>query len=121
MEIEMNQKLAPSSRKRAFGVLLVMIALAFAFVAAPAAAQYREFSGKVDKINKKKVIVDNRMGDKVSFNRLDETEVSGEGKAEWGDLKKGDWVLVSWKFVDKPRKAYKIEVQPPKAEEGEDQ
>ena len=83
------------------------------------ADNYREFTGQIDKIKKTKFIVDNRKGDKVSFNKIDTTEVSGE-KSEWKKLKKKDWVTVSWKFEDKPRKAYKIIVLPPRAEVGED-
>jgi hypothetical protein len=101
-------------------VLLALALLVAPLLASPALAQYREFTGKIDKINSKKVIVDNRMGDKVSFDKLDETTVEGEGKKTWDDLKKGDWVTVSWKFIDKPRKAYKVTVIPPKEDEGED-
>ena len=98
-------------------------------LAGVASAQYREFTGKVDKINKKKLIVDNRMGDKVTFERLKGTEVEDtrseagkkKGKREaWKDLKKEDWVTVQWKMMDKPRKAYKVVVLPPKKEAGED-
>jgi hypothetical protein len=94
-----------------------------------ASAQYREFTGKVDKISKKKIYVDNRMGDKVTFDRLKGTEIedtrAGGGKKkgkrdEWKDLKKDDWVTVQWKMMDKPRKAYKVIVLPPKKEAGED-
>jgi hypothetical protein len=104
----------------------VVIAAAVAIVAALAvpslvSAQMREFGGRIDKISKKKMIVDNRMGDKVSFIPADEMVVEGEGKKEWKDLKKGNWVKVSWKFMDKPRKAYKVVVTPPKEEEGEDE
>jgi len=81
-----------------------------------ASAQYREFTGRIDMIKKKKFIVDNRKGDKVSFVFIDSTEVSGE-KKDVKDLKKKDWVTVSWKFVDNPRKAYKIEVLPPKEDD----
>jgi hypothetical protein len=84
-----------------------------------ASAQYREFSGKVDKISKKKLFVDNRMGDKVSFVRLDETKVEGT-RETWEDIKKNDWVTVSWKMMDKPRKAYIIVVKPPKEDKAED-
>ena len=107
--------------------LRTLVLVALVFVAVPlvapsvALAQYREFSGKVDKINKKKVIIDNRMGDKVAFVRVDNTEVSGEGKESWEDLKKGDWATVSWKMMDKPRKAYKVQVTPPRDEAGEDE
>jgi hypothetical protein len=99
----------------------------FAFVAlvAPAllpgraAAQTREFTGKVDKISKKEMIVDNRMGDKVKFLKLDDTVVEGE-KKDWKNVKKSDWVTVHWKMADKPRKAYKVVVLPPREEAGED-
>ncbi len=104
--------------------LSLILAVAFLLPALGAgsafAQSYREFSGKIDKINKKKMIVDNRMGDKVTFERLKGTEVSGQEKAKWKDLKKNDWVTVSWKMMDKPRKAYKVEVLPPKEEAGED-
>jgi hypothetical protein len=82
-------------------------------------AQMREFTGSVDSVSEKKIIVDNRKGDKVSFNKLDETTVEGE-KTKWEDLKKKDWVTVSWKFVDNPRKAYKIQVLKPQEEAGEE-
>lgn len=99
-------------------VALVLVAVPMV-LSGPAFAQYREFSGKIDKISKSKIFVDNRMGDKVSFVRVDETVVEGE-KTEWDKLKKGDWVSVSWKFVDKPRKAYKVTVTPAPEEAGED-
>jgi hypothetical protein len=81
-----------------------------------ASAQYREFTGKVDMVKKQKFIVDNRQGDKVSFVFIEETEVTGK-KTSAKKIKKGDWVTVSWKFVDKPRKAYKIVVLPPREED----
>ncbi|MFP6565599.1 MAG: hypothetical protein VCB78_10450 [Myxococcota bacterium] len=103
--------------------ILVLLALigfvggGLALAPEPADAQMREFTGRIDKLKKKKFIVDNRMGDKVSFNKIDDTEVTGE-KDSWKKLKKGDWVTVSWKFIDKPRKAYKIVVLPDKEEAG---
>jgi hypothetical protein len=98
------------------GGLLALLALA---VPAVASAQYREFSGKVDKISDDKIIVDNRMGDKVTFMKVKETVVEGQ-KTEWGKVSKDDWVSVSWKMMDKPRKAYKVVVGPPKDEAGEE-
>ncbi len=100
-------------------ITLLALALSLAF-ASSASAQMREFTGMVDKISDKKVIIDNRQGDKVSFNRVDETVVEGE-KTEWDDIKKADWVTVHWKFVDKPRKAYKMVVLPPRDEAGEEE
>jgi len=101
--------------------LIALVALIVP-VAMPGAAvaQMREFVGKVDKIDAKKVIVDNRKGDKVSFDKVAETTVEGI-KTDWGTIKKDDWVSVSWKMMDKPRKAYKVNVMPPKAEAGEDE
>jgi len=106
---------------RRFSVWMVALAALLAPLVVPggASAQMREFTGKVDRINKEEVIVDNRMGDKVKFERIDSTEVSGE-KADWKKVKKNDWVTVSWKMIDKPRKAYKMVVLPPKAEAGEE-
>ena len=101
--------------------LIAAFALALPLVWSSAAqAQYREFTGKVDKITKKKIFVDNRMGDKVSFVKVDETVVEGE-KTEWKKIKKSDWVTVSWKMMDKPRKVYKLVVIPKREDAGEDQ
>jgi hypothetical protein len=86
-----------------------------------AAAQMREFVGKVDKIDDKKLIVDNRKGDKISFSKTDTTTVEGEGKTKWEELKKNDWVTVDWMMKDNPRKAYKVTVMPAPAEAGEDE
>ena len=103
-------------------VLLALMAVAAPLVIADdAAAQYREFIGRVDKISKKKVLVDNRQGDKVPFESKPDTSVSGEGKKEWKQIKKGDWVSVSWKMMDKPRIAYKVMVLPPRKEAGDDE
>lgn len=106
---------------RHFAIALVLATAAALLAPTLASAQMREFSGRIDRISKSKMIVDNRMGDKVSFVPADDVEVTGEGKSKWKDLKKEDWVTVSWKFIDKPRKAYKVVVQPPKKEVGEDE
>lgn len=102
------------------GLLFLVAAagVATTFVADDAAAQvYRQFTGRIDKIDDDKLIVDNRQGDKVAFNRVPDTSVEGQDKASWDDLSKGDWVTVDWLFMDKPRKAYKIQVIPPREEE----
>ena len=103
-----------NTRLRRLTLALIVLLAAALVVPTLATAQMREFSGRIDRVSKKKMIVDNRMGDKVSFVPADDVEVTGEEKTEWKHLKKGDWVTVSWKFVDKPRKAYKVAVQPPK-------
>lgn len=105
--------------RKAFGTALLVFGLVLVG-AMTASAQNREFTGKVDQISEKKIIIDNRQGDKVSFNKLDTTVVEGE-KATWDEIKKGDWATIEWKFVDKPRKAYKVTVIPPKEEAGEEE
>jgi len=102
---------------RTLAIALAVAVLAAAALPSLASAQMREFTGRLDRIGNTKMIVDNRQGDKVSFMKVDSTEVSGEGKESWDDLRKGDWVTVSWKFIDKPRKAYKIVVLPPREDE----
>src|SRR5215475_10567748 len=72
-------------------------------VMAPGAAlaQYRDFTGRIDKINDKKMIVDNRQGDKVTFDKLPDTKVDDTHEAKkkaWSDLKSDDWVTVKWKM-----------------------
>ncbi len=106
-------------RRFLFGIALA--GLVAAALPLAAAAQYREFSGRIDLISKKKMIVDNRMGDKVSFVPGSPSEVTGQGKSEWKKLKRNDRVTVSWKMMDKPRIAYKVKVLPPKKEAGEDE
>ena len=93
------------------GILLAGAVLAASLLLPSlASAQMREFTGRIDKVNKKQMIVDNRMGDKVKFvYAKGETSVEGT-KSDWKKLKKKDWVTVSWKFIDKPRKAYKVVV-----------
>ncbi len=109
-------------RKLMTRLALVALVALIVPVAMPgaAAAQMREFVGKVDKIDAKNVIVDNRKGDKVSFSKVAETTVEGT-KTTWETIKKDDWVSVSWKMVDKPRKAYKVTVMPPQKEAGEEE
>jgi hypothetical protein len=100
--------------RRGTYLLTVLIAGICLIASSTASAQMREFTGRIDRVSKKKMIVDNRMGDKVSFVPTDTTKVSGQGKAKWKDLKQKDWVTVSWKMIDKPRKAYIVKVLPPK-------
>jgi hypothetical protein len=104
---------------RRFVVLAALVLASVLLMPSLVSAQMRYFSGRIDKISKKKMIVDNRMGDKVSFVPADTIKLSGidPEKKEWGDLKAKDWVKVAWKFTDKPRKAYEIEVLPTPEEE----
>lgn len=101
------------------GLALVFCLLVVAPTVASAQAVLREFKGKIDQINKKQMIVDNRMGDKLKFLFIDGTTVEGEKDAV-ARLKKGDWVIVSWKMMDNPRIAYKVVVIPEEAEAGEE-
>ena len=104
-------------RKLATGIALV--ALVALLLPGIASAQFREFKGKVDRISKRELIVDNRMGDKLKFKPAKDVTVEGE-KTAWKKVKKGDWVIVSWKMMDNPRIAYKIVVIPEVSEAGEE-
>ncbi len=100
-------------------VLIAFLATAVPLVmSSDVSAQYRAFAGRVQKISKNEIQVDNRKGDKISFVRTDATVVVGEKKS-WQAIEKNDWVSVSWKMMDKPRVAYKVVVMPPKEEAGE--
>jgi hypothetical protein len=111
-------------------LLLLGLAVGLLPLAMPGAAfaQSREFSGKITEIGKKNVVVDSRMGEKVRFLKTDATVVSDQrppgmkqpAKLRWGDLRVGDSVAIEWRLSDKPRKAYRVIVLPPRkgGEEG---
>jgi hypothetical protein len=95
-----------------------------AVASAEGGVQFREFFGRIDSISAKKLIVDNRMGDKLSFVPAADVKVVDSReqptKSKWNDLKKSDWVTVSWQMMDHPRKAYQVKVMPEKKEAGDD-
>jgi hypothetical protein len=104
---------------RTFAPIAVAVAVAtFAFAPAATAeiecdGMQRSFTGELQKANDKMIVVDNKKGDKIKFEKHESTTVSGV-KAEWDDLKKGDYVSVCSKMLEKPRYAYKVEsMEPP--------
>ena len=80
---------------RKAGQIALMALVASIVWSASASAQTREFIGKVDRVSEKKVIVDNRKGDKVSFSQAGRDHASRASKTKWEDLKKNDWVTVA--------------------------
>ena len=104
---------------RKFTTGIALVALVALLLPGIAAAQFREFRGKVDRINKRQLIIDNRQGDKLKFKPAEDVVVEGE-KDSYKRVKKNDWVIVSWKMADNPRVAHKIVVLPTQAEDGED-
>ena len=68
----------------------------------------RSFSGELQKVKGKTIVVDNKKGDKIKFQKHDSTTVTGV-KTKWDDLKKGDQVSVCSKMLEKPRYAYKVD------------
>ena len=98
-------------RSRLFALVLPGVLLA---IAASAQAPMREFTGRIDRIDESRMVVDNRMHDRITFVRADPTTVKGERK-EWSGLRTGDRVTVFWRFVDKPKKAYVVRVLPPRS------
>ncbi len=105
-------------RKCSAGIALV--ALVALLLPGIAAAQFREFRGKVDRIDEQQLVIDNRQGDKLKFERGADVVVEGLKYAYTG-VKKNDWVIVSWKMADTPRVAYKIVVLPAQKEAGKDE
>lgn len=91
---------------------IAMSLLVAAFLLAPgiAGAQLRDFDGEVNSISDSNIIVDNKKGDKLTFVKTPETTVEGKVTA-WDAVKKGDWVGVASKMLEKPRKAYKVTVK----------
>ncbi len=99
---------------RKFAPIAVAVAIAtFAF--APAAhaelecdGMQRSFTGELQKVKGKQIVVDNKKGDKIKFEQHDTSAVSGLG-TDWDSLKKGQWATVCSKMLEKPRYAYKVE------------
>jgi hypothetical protein len=118
----MKEKVVMSERFRPLALITLVLAVG-SFVAASAVAKgpRKDFGPAViQKVSGNELMVDNRMGDKLKFKPAGEVPVSGEGKTSWGELKRGDWVLVTWEMFDKPRIAYEVKVVPEKKEAGED-
>ena len=106
------QDLATKMRSRLPGLLrasVLVLLLVPALVTAQ--VQLREFTGQIDEVDEGRIIVDNRMDDRMTFVLVEETVVRGRHSA-WSQLERKDWVTISWKFVDRPKKAYVVRVLP---------
>lgn len=77
----------------------------------------REFTGRIAAVDERRLVVESGEGDRLAFLRTPATEIRGAGKGSWADLAPGDRVAVSWRMMDEPRKAYRVEVLP--AREGD--
>lgn len=95
---------------RAGAIVMSLFVAAALLAPGLASAQLRDFEGKVDSISESKIIVDNRKGDKISFDKVADSTVEGKATS-WDAIKKGDWVAVGSKMMEKPRKAYKVTVK----------
>jgi hypothetical protein len=101
---------------RRIAVALVGAGLVLLLAPLQASAQMRQLTGKIDQVAGDRMLVRNRMGDQFSFVRGKETVVKGR-KSKWSKLAAQDRVVVAWKFVDKPRKAYVVKVLAPREDE----
>ena len=87
--------------------------------------KHKRFFGLVQRTSKKQLIVDDRRGSKLKFEPGDDVQVvdlSGKGKRPkktWRDVKKRDWVEVTWLYADNPRIAYVVVIRPDRREAGE--
>jgi hypothetical protein len=77
--------------------------------AAPAAADHRDFAGKVKKVSNERVTIENRQGDRRSFVRGKKTKVRGT-RQDWNGIRPGDQVIVDWHLEDKPARARRVRV-----------
>jgi hypothetical protein len=76
----------------------------------PAAADpHRDFPGKVSKVSKKRVTIENRQGDRRSFVRGEKTKVRGH-RSEWDGIRPGDKVIIDWHLEDRPARARRVRV-----------
>ena len=80
--------------------------LLFALAAVDAAAQGREFAGRIVSVGGDSLVVEDRRGERASFVRGAKTAV--EGKSGWDALATGDTVIVKWQLGDGPRKALRV-------------
>ncbi|MBW2393148.1 MAG: hypothetical protein JRG95_02670 [Deltaproteobacteria bacterium] len=105
--------------RRVAGLLSVAMAAALFFSAASAGAEctgMRAFRGRIVKIEKAALTVQNQKDDKITFARAERGAIvdrrSGtEPASSWADLQKNMLVSVCWKFDDDPPRAHKIVVQ----------
>jgi hypothetical protein len=88
---------------------LTLLALLMSLIAAEHAfAQGREFAGQVVQIGGGTLVVEDRRGERASFERGTKTVV--EGKSGWDALVTGDSVIVKWQLGNGPRIAYRVTV-----------
>lgn len=78
--------------------------------AGAAAAQLRDFHGSVTAVSDTSLTVRNAAGDVRRFAKPGkEPQVSG-GRAQWGEIRVGDKVVVSWSMDDQPALAHHVHV-----------
>jgi len=99
-------------RNAPIAIAAVVAVATFAFAPRASALEcdgmQRSFSGELQKVKGKTIVVDNKKGDKIKFERHESTTLTGV-KTKWDDLKKGDHVTVCSKMLEKPRFAYKVD------------
>lgn len=91
------------------GIALPLV-LWLVLIAAPAAAELREFAGRVTSVSGAAITVENRMGDRRSFERTGKSRVTG-ARSAWDEIRSDDSVIVSWSIDDQPAKARKVHVR----------
>ncbi len=97
-------------RPRSMRTAILAVALWW-LSAGAAGAQTHEFTGRVESVTASQLVVGNRMGDELTFQRSSRTRVRGE-KREWKALEPADQVTVHWSFDDNPRQARRVVVLP---------
>jgi hypothetical protein len=95
-------------RARQLGAALCAV-VGIALAGSPTAADHRDFAGKVSKVSKKRVTIENRQGDRRSFVRGTKTKVRGR-RSDWDGIRPGDKVIIDWHLEDRPARARRVRV-----------
>ena len=93
--------------------LALLVLLSPLWLADPAAAQRRDFVGRVLSVRAQSLVVKDRRGNAVTFVRAENTVV--EGKSGWEALAAGDKVLVRWNLGSGIARQVVVLEGPPKA------
>jgi len=108
------RRIAPRIARRGIGIAVAVAVATFAFAPAVRALEcdgmQRSFDGELQSVKDKQIVVDNKKGDKIKFEKHTNTTVTGL-RSSWEELKKGDYVTVCSKMLEKPRYAYAVEAR----------
>ena len=102
---------APRSTRSVIPPAALAIALFLLSAGEWGSSPLREFAGVVASVTGARLTVENRMGDRLAFERGRGTVVEG-ASGLWGAIAIGDRVTVYWSLADTPRRARRVILMP---------